>query len=457
MHLHFLGICGTFMGSLAQLAIELGHKVTGCDANVYPPMSTQLEQSGITIIDGYDAKQINDSIDLYIVGNAISRGNPLLEAILNQRLPYISGPQWLSEHVLKQQKVLAVSGTHGKTTTTSMLAWILTYAGRKPGYLIGGVAENLPQSATLGSGDVFVIEADEYDSAFNDKRSKFVHYKPYTLVINNVEFDHADIFEDLGAIQKQFHHVVRLLPTNGLLITPSNSDNVQAIIDQGLYCTQQTFGPSGDWQSKAQDGRAFNVCSPEGSRSQIHWDQLGEHNQMNALAAIAAAASVGIDLEISCEALSKFTGVKRRLQTVGRIGRVTVYDDFAHHPTAIEATLSAIRHDVGDHQVIAIIEPRSNTMRMGTHQSVLSRASASADHVVWYKPESLDWDTSELVEADNTSVEATIESVIDYVLSVASQETPSHLVVMSNGSFEDIHHQLLDAFAKQHANPEAAL
>ncbi len=447
MHLHFLGICGTFMGSLAQLAVELGYKVTGSDANVYPPMSTQLERAGIDIIEGFDPAQLALKPDMIIVGNAISRGNPVLEAILNQRLAYTSGPQWLADHVLTGRKVLAVSGTHGKTTTSSMLAWVLSYAGLEPGFLIGGVPADLPASARLGQGEYFVIEADEYDSAFCDKRSKFVHYKPYTLIINNLEYDHADIFPDLAAIQRQFHHVVRLLPSQGLLLTPFNMPSVEQVVSMGLYCPRQTIGDGGDWSAKAikADGSEFQVLHRGEPCGEVSWSQLGQHNISNGLAAIAAAVSIGVSIEQACRALNEFAGVKRRLQHVGEVNDVHVYDDFAHHPTAIATTLDAMRQHVGSANIIAVIEPRSNTMRLGEHQGQLAKACEQADSVTWFKPDSIDWDMTALIQSDSVAVESTIEATIDRVLKQVVPGRANHIVVMSNGGFGGIHGKLLAA------------
>ena len=460
MHLHVLGICGTFMGSLAQLAVALGHKVTGSDANVYPPMSTQLSSAGIRIIEGFDPAQLDPAPDLIIVGNAISRGNPVLEAILNRRLPYCSGPQWLSDHVLASRKVLAVSGTHGKTTTSSMLAWILTHAGLKPGYLIGGVPENLSVSASLGDSEYFVIEADEYDSAFSDKRSKFVHYKPFALIINNLEYDHADIFPDLAAIQRQFHHVVRLLPSEGLVITPVSTPAIDDVLAMGCWTPVQTLSVQGmaeqdggehaDWQARAltNDYRQFQVMH-DGQQGQVSWSELGSHNMHNGLAAIAAAASVGVSVGQACAALSEFVGVKRRLQHLGEVAGNHVYDDFAHHPTAITATLAAMRQHVGRSKVIAVIEPRSNTMRLGQHQHQLVQSCQQADSVIWFKPAGIDWDMSGLVEHDQypASVLETIEGTIACVIEQLEPNVECHIVIMSNGGFGGIHQRLLSALS----------
>jgi UDP-N-acetylmuramate: L-alanyl-gamma-D-glutamyl-meso-diaminopimelate ligase len=450
-HIHILGICGTFMGSLAQLAVAKGYKVTGCDANVYPPMSDQLQQAGIELIEGYAPEQLALNPDLFVVGNAMSRGNPLVEAILDQGLAYTSGPQWLHDFVLKDKWVLAVSGTHGKTTTSSMLAWILEYAGMSPGYLIGGVPSNFSVSARLGDTPFFVIEADEYDSAFFDKRSKFVHYRPRTLVINNLEFDHADIFNSLADIQRQFHHLVRTVPGSGLIIVPETVQAIDDVIEQGCWTPTQTFSLSntGDWQARLtnDDGSSFEVIHDRQAPVNIEWTQLGNHSVSNALAAIAAAHHVGVTVEVAAEALSRFLGVKRRLECLLKTDKVCVYDDFAHHPTAIKTTLEGLRAKVGDEQIIALIEPRSNTMRMGIHQASLAAACDDADHVLWYSPPELSWDIESVIRHSNKPAQlcSTIEQVIERALLLldSTPSMPAHIVIMSNGSFADIHRLLV--------------
>jgi UDP-N-acetylmuramate: L-alanyl-gamma-D-glutamyl-meso-diaminopimelate ligase len=467
-HIHILGICGTFMGSLAQLAVAKGYRVTGADANVYPPMSTQLEAAGIELIEGFDPVQLSLNPDMFIIGNAISRGNPLLEAILNGGLPYTSGPQWLSDHVLQGKWVLAVSGTHGKTTTSSMLAWILEYAHMSPGYLIGGVPKNFSVSARLGETPFFVIEADEYDSAFFDKRSKFVHYRPRTLVINNLEFDHADIFDDLAAIQRQFHHVVRTVPENGRVITPNNVPAIDEVISQGCWSETATMSQSvsqstaqstsvseipsqspesATWfaDSITEDGECFDVYYEGSKQGQVNWSQLGAHNIANGLAAIAAAHHVGVTAEVSCAALSEFGGVKRRMECVADVEGVKVYDDFAHHPSAIATTLNGLRKKVGKEKIIAVIEPRSNTMRMGVHAAQLAGSVANADHVLWFNPPSLSWDIDGVIAATNVLSERcdTLAGLIARV--VDSSESPCHIVIMSNGGFGGVHGLLVDA------------
>ncbi len=453
-HIHILGICGTFMGSLAQLAVAKGNRDTGSDANVYPPMSTQLESAGIELIEGFEISQLELEPDIFIIGNAISRSNPLLEAILDAGLPYTSGPQWLSDHILQGKWVLAVSGTHGKTTTSSMLAWILDYAKMAPGYLIGGVPKNFDRSARLGDTPFFVIEADEYDSAFFDKRSKFVHYRPRTLVINNLEFDHADIFDDLAAIQRQFHHVVRTIPRNGLVITPDKTPAIDEVMAQGCWSetTQMSLSDtSAPWSVEllSDDGSVFDVLQSGQVQARVDWQQLGLHNVANALAAISAAHHVGVTAEISCAALCAFEGVKRRMECLAQIGGVKVYDDFAHHPSAIATTLEGLRKSVGEQKIIAVIEPRSNTMRMGIHAAQLSDAVDCADQVVWFNPPSLSWDIESVISASQTPSEthSDLESLITSVVSYAKPD--SHIVIMSNGGFGGVHTRLAECLKQE--------
>ena len=363
MHIHILGICGTFMGGLALIARAAGLTVTGCDAGVYPPMSTQLEEQGITLIEGFDADQVALKPDLYVVGNVVSRTNPLMEEILRQGLPYVSGPQWLGEHFLQGQHVLAVAGTHGKTTTSSMLAWILEFAGLAPNFLIGGIAPDLGLSARYDSAQrYFVIEADEYDTAFFDKRSKFVHYRPRTAILNNLEFDHADIFPDLAAIETQFHHLIRTVPDNGRIIKPADDANLDRALARGCWTPITTTGPHGDWQATEVSVGEIDIHHAQQTVGQIHWSLSGAHNIQNALAAIAAAESIGVDPAQACAALSQFNGIKRRMELRGDVGGVKVYDDFAHHPTAIALTLEGVRKAVGTQRIVAVLEPRSNTM-----------------------------------------------------------------------------------------------
>jgi UDP-N-acetylmuramate: L-alanyl-gamma-D-glutamyl-meso-diaminopimelate ligase len=456
MHIHILGVCGTFMGSLAQLAKALGHRVTGSDANVYPPMSTQLEQAGIELMQGFDPVHLQPAPDLVVIGNAMSRGNPAVEYVLAQGIPYTSGPQWLRDYVLPGKWVLAVAGTHGKTTTSSMLAWILEYAGMAPGYLIGGVTKNFPNSARLGETPFFVVEADEYDSAFFDKRSKFVHYNARTVILNNLEFDHADIFPDLAAIQKQFHHLVRTVPNNGLLISPQDDAALNEVLAMGCWTPQQKFSVDGDtsveWRAELleKDGSAFAVFHEGTAVAQVHWAQTGLHNVNNGLAAMIAARHVGVTPEISAKALEQFAGVKRRMECLADIHSVKVYDDFAHHPTAIKTTLAGLRAKVGDQKIIAVIEPRSNTMRMGVHKDALSKACTDADDVLWYQPPNVDWAMDEVV---NTSpVPAKLVHDLDELIhcAISLSEADTHIVIMSNGGFGGVHQKLIEQL-KKHA------
>ena len=450
MHIHILGICGTFMGSLACLAKELGHRVTGSDQNVYPPMSTQLEQVGIELISGYDPAQLEPAPDLVIIGNALSRGNPAVEAVLEKGLAYTSGPEWLRQQVLPGKWVLAVSGTHGKTTTASLLAWILEYAGMSPGFLIGGVTQNFPVSARLGDTPFFVIEADEYDSAFFDKRSKFVHYQPRTLIINNLEFDHADIFDSLADIQKQFHHLVRTVPGSGRIISPAAVPAIDDTLAKGCWSERETFGETGQWQSHklAADGSHFQVLNGDTAVAEVQWQLTGEHNVNNALAAILAARHVGVTPEISARALAQFKGVKRRMECIADVHSVKVYDDFAHHPTAIRTTLAGLRAAVGEGKIIAIIEPRSNTMRMGTHKDALAPACAEADDVLWYQPPEANWDLADVV--NRSPVPAKLYRELDSLMhdALALCEADSHIVIMSNGGFGGLHQKLVQQLTK---------
>ncbi|GAB1260279.1 UDP-N-acetylmuramate:L-alanyl-gamma-D-glutamyl-meso-diaminopimelate ligase [Aurantivibrio plasticivorans] len=460
MHIHILGICGTFMGSLAQLAKAQGHRVTGADVHVYPPMSTQLEEAGIEIIEGYSPEQLSPAPDLVVVGNAMSRGNPAVEALLDSGIRYVSGPQWLHDFVLQGKWVLAVAGTHGKTTTSSMLAWILDDAGMEPGYLIGGVPGNFGHSARLSdSSPFFVVEADEYDTAFFDKRSKFVHYLPRTLVLNNLEFDHADIFPDLSAIQRQFHHVVRIVPNNGLVVYPNNAPALDEVIDMGCWTPTQTLAleGSGDWQASLinPDGSIFDVYFQGELCGRVEWDATGNHNVQNGLAAIAAARHVGVRPEIAVNSLANFAGVKRRMECLGQVGNVFVYDDFAHHPTAIATTLAGLRAKVGEAKIIALIEPRSNTMRMGAHKAKLPQATRDADQVFWYQPPAIDWSLDDVVSASEAPAELMrdIDELIRRTVLTASEceaeGKDAHLVIMSNGAFGGIHQRLLAALKEK--------
>lgn len=447
MHIHILGICGTFMGSLALLAKELGHRVTGSDANVYPPMSTQLQEQGIELMQGYHPEHLQPGPDLVVVGNALSRGNPAVEYMLDRGLPYVSGPQWLAEHVLQGRWVLAVAGTHGKTTTSSMLAWILEYAGMQPGFLIGGVPQNFGLSARLGQTDFFVVEADEYDSAFFDKRSKFVHYRSRTTVLNNLEFDHADIFPDLAAIELQFHHLLRTVPSNGLVIYPAQEQALQRVIAKGCWTPVQTTGPDGQWQAHLlkDDGSDFSVSLDGVEQGRVQWSLTGLHNVANALAALAAARHVGVTAEHGAQALGEFQNVKRRMQKLAQVAGVTVYDDFAHHPTAIASTLDGLRKQVGTQRIIAVIEPRSNSMKLGAHREGLAPSTVDADYVFWYAPDNLGWDLAATVaEAPVPSqVCHSLDAIIAGVLTLAQPDM--HVVIMSNGGFGGIHMQLIEA------------
>ncbi len=452
MHLHILGICGTFMGSLAILAKQQGFKVTGSDANVYPPMSTQLEEQGIELISGFDPVQLDPAPDLVVIGNAMSRGNPCVEYVLNKGLAYTSGPEWLSRYVLNDKWVLAVAGTHGKTSTSSLLAWILEYAGMSPGFLIGGVPKNFGISARIGQTPFFVVEADEYDTAFFDKRSKFVHYHPRTAILNNLEFDHADIFADLAAIQRQFHHLVRTIPSEGQIILPATDGNMAEMIDQGCWTPTVSFGmEQGNWQAELliADGSQFVVVVDGERIAKVTWSQQGQHSVMNALAAMAAARHVGVSIEHAAEALASFEGVKRRMDLIGEAAGVAIYDDFAHHPTAIETTLKGLRAKHPNSPILALIEPRSNTMRMGVHQQALAACTATADQVYWYQPAGLDWNL-EAVCAQSPSP-AKIFSTVEQMIAAAVEyvEPGTQVIVMSNGSFEGIHGRLLSAVKAQ--------
>ncbi len=439
------------MGGLALIARELGYQVSGSDANVYPPMSTQLEQQGIQLMHGYKAENLNPKPDLVIIGNALSRGNVEVEAVLNSGLHYISGAQWLAEHVLQDKWVLAVSGTHGKTTTTSMLSWILEYQGFKPGFLVGGIPLNFGISARLGESDFFVIEADEYDCAFFDKRSKFVHYRPRTLVMNNLEYDHADIFPDLEAIKRQFHHLVRTVPSEGLIIAPQHENNLDDVLKMGCWTpvVRTVINESGTWaaQLTQPDGSVFEVLHHGQSQGQVVWSLTGEHNVYNALSAIAAAHHVGVLPNAAIETLSKFQNVKRRMEVIAKINGVTLYDDFAHHPTAIKTTLDGLRKQVQQQQIVAIVEPRSNTMRMGIHTESLALSLTTADVAIIYQPAELNWDLSAL-KAYNPAIEiyASLDEIIARLTGLA--QANSHFVLMSNGSFGGIYQKLQQALTR---------
>ena len=447
MHIHILGICGTFMGGVAQLAIATGHKVTGCDANVYPPMSDQLRGAGVELIEGFDLSQLALQPDVFVVGNAISRGNPLLEAVLDKGLPYISGPQWLAENVLQGRWVLGVAGTHGKTTTASMLAWILEDANMHPGFLIGGVPLNFGVSARLGETPFFVIEADEYDTAFCDKRSKFVHYRPRTIVLNNLEFDHADIFADLAAIETQFHHLVRTLPASGLIVSNATEASLERVLQRGCWTLVERFNDSAGYRVTGDDASGELILhGTNGEIGRTTWQLSGEHNRANASAALIAARHVGVPLDKGLEALSHFGNVKRRMEIRGEANGVTVYDDFAHHPTAIATTVAGLRRKVGQARILAVLEPRSNTMKLGAMKSQLPDSLSEVDAAFCYAA-NLGWDAREALSpmGERATVEDNLDQLIREI--VASARPGDHILVMSNGGFGGIHEKLLAALA----------
>jgi len=447
MHLHILGICGTFMGGLALLARAAGHSVTGCDANVYPPMSGQLEAQGIALTEGYSPNQLALAPDVFVVGNAISRGNPLLEAILERNLAYVSGPQWLAENILRNRWVLGVAGTHGKTTTTAMLTWILEYAGLTPGFLVGGVPLDFGVSARLTESPFFVIEADEYDTAFCDKRSKFVHYRPRTTILNNLEFDHADIFADLAAIETQFHHLVRILPGNGLIVANAGEASLRRVLDRACWTPIEWFNSNPGWSAgDPTAGGEFKVKLAGEELGSTRLDLPGAHNRLNALAALAAARHAGVPPAIGLAALRLFKGVKRRLELRGEVGGVKVFDDFAHHPTAILATIAGLRADMGDGggRILAVLEPRSNTMKLGAMKAQLPASLAGADAVYCYAHK-LDWDVAAALAplASKARVFADLPTLVRAV--VAEARAGDQVLVMSNGGFDGVHDLLLTA------------
>jgi len=485
-HIHILGICGTFMGGIAAIAKQSGYRVTGCDANVYPPMSTQLEAQGIELIEGWGAEQLDLKPDVFVIGNVVSRGNPLMEEILNRNLPYTSGPQWLAENILRDKWVLGVAGTHGKTTTSSMLAWILEYAGLNPGFLIGGVPQNFGISARLpspagvedglsrspprplagegwGEGGFFVIEADEYDTAFFDKRSKFVHYHPRTAILNNLEFDHADIFPDLSAIETQFHHLVRTVPGNGLVVCNGREESLQRVLQRGCWTPVETFGyprplphpnplPVGEgaitglgkrgWQIDSEDKVYFDGKA----QGTLHWDLLGEHNRLNALAALAAARHAGVPVAQGLSALAEFKNVKRRMEVKGQVNGITVYDDFAHHPTAIATTVAGLRRKVGNARILAVLEPRSNTMKLGVMKDALPGSLKDADLTFCYAG-NLGWDARSALAplGDKAVVKDDLNELIEVIATAA--KSGDQILVMSNGGFGGIHEKLLRRIA----------
>jgi UDP-N-acetylmuramate: L-alanyl-gamma-D-glutamyl-meso-diaminopimelate ligase len=474
MHIHILGICGTFMGGIAALAKEMGYRVSGCDANVYPPMSSQLQELGIELLQGYHIQHLDNEPDIVIIGNTMSRGNVMVEYILDRNISYTSGPQWLLENVLKDKWVLAISGTHGKTTTSSMLAWILEYAHMNPGFLIGGVPQNFSSSARLGESPFFVIEADEYDTAFFDKRSKFVHYRPRTLVINNLEFDHGDIFNNLSDIQKQFHHLIRMVPSNGLILSPQREEAINETLKMGCWtpvehsheCRDKYYNEQGSeikiddhhisgWYAEkiSVDGKQFNVYFEGSLQGCVDWDLIGDFNIDNALMAIASARHAGVPSKVGIEALTDFVNTKRRFELRGEINGIQVYDDFAHHPTAITKTLLGVQNmiksaSVGgkseQKRIIALLEPRSNTMKSGFHQDTLPKALSNADKVFLYQDDAIKWSMSYLKE--QCSVPCVVETNIDQLVEkvVEQSEMGDIIVVMSNGGFYGIHDKILE-------------
>ncbi len=460
MHVHILGIGGTFMGGLAAIAKAAGFRVTGSDLNVYPPMSTQLETLGIEFFKGYGAEQLDLAPDLIVVGNALSRGVPVVEAMLDRGMAYTSGPRWLAEHVLRDRHVMAVTGTHGKTTTTAMLAWILQHAGLQPGFLIGGVPGNFDASARFGAAPYFVIEADEYDTAFFDKRAKFVHYRPRTVILNNLEYDHADIYPDVASIRRQFNQLLRTVPSSGRLIVNAHDAELETTLAMGCWTPRETFAIGGpaDWSARI-DAAHFTVYSQEREVGTVEWDLLGEHNVMNALAAIAAAHQAGVPADRSLAALRGFRGVKRRMEIRGVIGGITVYDDFAHHPTAIDTTLRGLRSRVGDARgahargaqarVIAVLEPRSNTMKMGVHREQIAPALASADLAYFFCPADLGWDLRGAVASMGRR--ARFAQSVDALVQDLTEEARAgdHILVMSNGGFGGLHEKLLAALRRE--------
>lgn len=454
-HIHILGICGTFMGGVAMIAKQLGYHVTGSDTNVYPPMSTFLENSGIKIIPNFDVEQLQPAPDMVIVGNAMKRGNPCVEYVLENNLPYTSGPQWLHDNLLRHRWVLAVSGTHGKTTTTGMLTWILEQNGLEPGFLIGGISGNFGISSRLGNSQYFVIEADEYDTAFFDKRSKFVHYNPKTLIINNIGFDHADIFDDIRAIQRQFHHMIRTMPKSGLILSADSETTAKETLDMGCWSETQFLGQDKEWFAEriTNDCSQFAVYHHGEKVAEVHWNIVGQHNMHNALMAIAAAHHIGISVENAANALSTFINAKRRLEVKGEVNDITVYDDFAHHPAEIQATLTALRDKVGGGvRILAVLEPRSNTMKMGHHKGEIAPALVRSDHVFLLQPDNIPWEVAEIAAncVQPTSWSADINKLVDMIVKEA--EPKDHILVMSNGSFGGIHQKLLEKLANKYSN-----
>jgi UDP-N-acetylmuramate: L-alanyl-gamma-D-glutamyl-meso-diaminopimelate ligase len=455
MHVHILGVCGTFMGGIAALARAAGHRVTGSDRNVYPPMSTQLEALGIEVIEGFAAAQLDVKPDVVVVGNVMTRGQPVVEALLDSPIPYVSGPEWLAREVLRDRWVLAVAGTHGKTTTASLLAWILEHAGLSPGFLIGGVPANFDASARLGREPFFVIEADEYDTAFFDKRAKFVHYRPRTAILNNLEFDHADIYPDVGAIQRQFHHLVRIVPGTGRILWNAGDERLRETLAMGCWTPSEGFSASvaeAQWTARpasgAEDFSRFEVLEGGKPRGTVSWSLIGAHNMENALAAIAAARHAGVPVENAIEALQSFAGIARRMQLRGEVKGVRVYDDFAHHPTAIATTLDGLRRRVGKSRIVAVLEPRSNTMKMGVHRNTLAPSLSGADEVWLFTPPDLGWDAAPIIAALGNRAHASgdIDSLAAELARTA--RAGDHVLIMSNGGFGGLHGKLLAALER---------
>jgi UDP-N-acetylmuramate: L-alanyl-gamma-D-glutamyl-meso-diaminopimelate ligase len=460
MHVHILGICGTFMGGIAAIAKAAGHRVTGSDRNVYPPMSTQLQALGIEVVEGFDAGQLKPAPDVVVVGNVMTRGMPVIEELLESRIPYASGPEWLSRAVLKDRWVLAVAGTHGKTTTSSLLAWILQHAGLEPGFLIGGVPANFETSARLGRDPFFVIEADEYDTAFFDKRAKFVHYRPRTVILNNLEFDHADIYPDLASIQKQFHHLVRIVPGSGRIIWNAGDARLVQTLGMGCWTPREGFArdriEGAEWAARAvggaEDFSRFEVLQSGRPIGTVEWQLIGAHNVENALAAIGAARHAGVPVEQAIEALRSFNGIARRMQLRGEVQGIRVYDDFAHHPTAIELTLDGLRRRVGKQRIVAVLEPRSNTMRMGVHREQIAPSLAKADDVWLFAPPDLGWDINEILSGLGSRGHAS-PSVDQLAAELTkSLRAGDHVLIMSNGGFGGLHGKLLEALRERHTS-----
>src|SRR5580658_2640768 len=456
MHIHILGICGTFMGGIAAIARAAGFRVTGSDRNVYPPMSTQLRALGIELIEGYDAAQLTPEPQMIVVGNVMTRGMPVIEAMLDRGIDYTSGPEWLASAVLRERWVLAVAGTHGKTTTSSMLAWILEDAGLSPGFLIGGIPDNFALSARLGEAPFFVIEADEYDTAFFDKRAKFVHYRPRTAVLNNLEYDHADIYPDLASIERQFHHLVRTVPRSGRIVCHGADENLARVLAQGCWTPVEKFARAGgdgvQWSAQAPadaDFSHFEVLGQGRALGELKWDLLGAHNVDNALAALAAARHAGVPIERGIDALRRFTGVARRMQLRGEADGVKVYDDFAHHPTAIATTIDGLRRRVGAQRIVAILEPRSHTMRLGVHQASLAASLSGAEEIGLYAPPAIGWNVRAAVSA--LGARAHVVDDMDALVSALSSELKAgdHALIMSNGGFGGLHARLLDALTRR--------